>query len=333
MARALPGDWNVEVSFAVHGEDAIEQISQGKGDIMFLDLNMPVMNGYETLEAIIKNDLPSKVVVVSGDIQPEALERVKALGALGFIKKPIGEAELSVTLQDLGLYAPAADEDRGKSENTANSTGIQLNRSRPDFAGAGQIQYLDIIQEVANVAMGQAADLLARLLNVFIKLPVPNVNILEVCELKMVLSQVAQGETYAAVCQGFIGSGIAGEALLIFSDSSYEDMAKLLKYNGELNDTARLELITDIASILVGACIGGIAQQLDISISQGHTMVIGRHVKVSELIEANQNRWKETLAIEITYEIESYRVTCDMLLLFTEDSIDNLNQRLAYLME
>ena len=40
----------------------------------------------------------------------------------------------------------------------------------------------DVYQEVTNVAMGQAADSLARLLDVFVVLPIPNVNILEAGE-------------------------------------------------------------------------------------------------------------------------------------------------------
>jgi len=62
-------------------------------------------------------------------------------------------------------------------------------------------------------------------------------------------------------------------------------------------------------------------------------MVLGQHVQVGDLIKTNETRWKQTLAIEITYEIENYDITCDLLLLFTEDSIDNLNRRLSYLMD
>ena len=181
--------------------------------------------------------------------------------------------------------------------------------------------------------MGQAADLLARLLNVFVKLPIPRVNILEASELQMALSLTEQNNTYSAVCQGFIGSGICGEALLIFSDSSFTDIAKLLKYTGEIDRIVELELLMEVASILVGACTNGIAQQLDTTFSQGHPVVLGQHVKVSELIKANAKRWKKTMAIEITYEIENYNISCDLLLLFTEDSLENLNKRLSYLMD
>lgn len=103
MARALPDNWDVEVSFAKHGEEAITMIKEGVAEVMFLDLTMPVMDGYETLEVIKKEDLPIMVIVVSGDIQPEARERVKKLGALEFIQKPIDKSKAEQVLTDYGI--------------------------------------------------------------------------------------------------------------------------------------------------------------------------------------------------------------------------------------
>jgi len=105
MARALPDNWDVEVIFAKHGQEALELIKQGQAEIMFLDLTMPVMDGYQTLEAIKKDDLPIMVIVVSGDIQPEARDRVKKLGALEFIKKPIDKDKAAQVLVDYGIIA------------------------------------------------------------------------------------------------------------------------------------------------------------------------------------------------------------------------------------
>ncbi len=325
MARTLPSDWDIEVSFAQHGQEAIQAIKDGLGDILFLDLNMPVMDGYETLEEIKRLDLPTMVIVVSGDIQPEAHKRVKDLGAVDFIKKPTSSEVLVELLEKFGLYSPPP----------SGAPPVVRDASLPNIKQGeiGAIEYRDCIQEIANVAMGQAADLLARLLKVFVKLPVPRVNLLEASELQMALALTEENNTYSAVCQGFIGSGICGEALLIFSDSSFNDIAKLLQYEGSIDRTVELELLMEVASILVGACTNGIAQQLDTSFSQGHPVVLGQHVKVSELIKANASRWKKTMAIEITYEIENYNISCDLLMLFTEDSLENLNKRLSYLMD
>ena len=69
MAKTLPPYWDVDVSFAANGVEGIDVIRAGKGSIVFLDLNMPVMDGYQVLEIIQKEQLNALVIVVSGDIQ------------------------------------------------------------------------------------------------------------------------------------------------------------------------------------------------------------------------------------------------------------------------
>ncbi len=309
MARALPQEWDVDVSFAENGVQGIKAIKAGKAEVLFLDLNMPEMDGYQVLEAIRAQDLPTMVVVVSGDIQPEAYQRVMQLGAVAFIKKPVSGEQIEEILLQYGI--------RGDSKGNVRNISVD-------------VDILDAYREIANVAMGRAGDLLARLLDVFVILPIPNVNMIEVSELRMALNEVADNDTLSAVCQGFIGAGIAGEALLMFNESSFSDIAELMKYKGDIDETAQLELLMDVASILLGACLTGIADQLDISFSQGHPMVIGRHVKVRDLLKYNASQWNKTLAIEIAYSIENRRINCDLLLLFTEDSLPALNKQLAY---
>jgi len=106
MARALPKDWDVDITFAENGQEGVDAIRAGKGEVVFLDLTMPVMDGYGALEIIKKEDLPAMVVVVSGDIQPEALARVKQLGAMDFIKKPINEEKITLVLTEFGILSP-----------------------------------------------------------------------------------------------------------------------------------------------------------------------------------------------------------------------------------
>lgn len=309
MARALPKDWEVEVSFATNGAEGLQAIREGKGELTFLDLNMPTMDGYQVLQAVHDEDLPGMVVVVSGDIQPEAHERVKALGALAFIKKPVDPLQALEILKRFGLWS-------GSSA-----------RAQPEPV---EIDVRDGCREITNVAMGRAADLLARLLGVFVVLPVPRVDMLEGGDLRMTLEHIAHSDSATGVCQGFIGGGVAGEALLIFHESSFADLAELLKYDGELDESARIELLMDTASILIGACLKGLADQLDISFSQGHPLILGRHTKISDLVQRNAERWTNILAIEMAFEIENRNISCDLLLLFTEDSIATLEDRLSY---
>lgn len=103
VTRSLPDGWEVDVTYAANGLEGIEAIRAGKGEMVFLDLTMPEMDGYEVLEAIKSERHKSIVIVISGDIQPEARDRVLALGALEFIKKPINKDKLAEVLHQYGL--------------------------------------------------------------------------------------------------------------------------------------------------------------------------------------------------------------------------------------
>lgn len=104
LIRSLPKEWDISVTQAVNGQDAMEKYRQGLADIMFLDLTMPVMDGYQTLEALKKEGLDTFVIVVTADIQPEAEERVRKLGAMAFVKKPVNMEKLIPILKEYGIY-------------------------------------------------------------------------------------------------------------------------------------------------------------------------------------------------------------------------------------
>lgn len=93
-------------------------------------------------------------------------------------------------------------------------------------------------------------------------------------------------------------------------------------------------MLLDLASVLIGACLSGIAEQLDIRFSQGHPQLLGQHARsIDELIQFNGARWRKTLAVEISYGLEDHAVNFDLLLLFTENSIPRLTAKIQYLME
>lgn len=319
LARILPQEWQANLFFAGHGAEALDTLLKQRIDWLFLDLNMPVMDGYQVLAELKQRQLELNVVVVSGDVQPEAFERVKSLGALDFIRKPVDSAKLQQLMQQHAI----------KPHTPVSVTPAKI----PVASAELSAEMRDVLQELTNVAMGQAGDLLARLLNVFVKLPIPNVNLIEVSELHMALASVEHESTTSAVCQGFIGGGVSGEALLILTDSSFKDIARLMNYQGDLTVKIELELLMDIANILIGAVLKGLAEQIDMSFSQGHPVVLGQHAPVSEMIKANARRWRKTLAIELSYGIENYHISCDLLLLFTEDSLKTLNYKVAFLLE
>lgn len=317
LAKALQSDWDVSVIFAADGHEALNKVRSGTVDILFLDLNMPELDGYGVLQTINEEELPVVTVVVSGDVQPQARTRVLEMGAVDFIKKPTTPAALAKLMHSYGR---------------THSGEAKPNLPEATPATPGEVDLYDYLQETANLAMGRAADLLARLLNVFIKLPVPKVNKVVRADLSMALSATTAIDTYSAVCQGFTGSGVAGEALLLFGDSSFEDMAKLLSYdNRESTATSmEVELLMDMSSILFGAFLKCMSDQMGLELALGHPTVLGKHLQTAQLVQHHQKNQEQLLAIEFNYLADEYAIDCDLMVIFTEDSLPKLTELLQH---
>ncbi len=81
---------------AVNGKDAVDQVSVKGFDIVLMDRQMPVMDGYEAIRLIRENAeiTQPRIVVVTAYIAEENREMARAAGANGFISKPIDQDEL-----------------------------------------------------------------------------------------------------------------------------------------------------------------------------------------------------------------------------------------------
>ena len=103
VTRSLPDGWEVDITYATNGVEGLDAIRNGKGEMVFLDLTMPEMDGYGVLEHVFNEGLTAMVIVISSDIQPEARDRVMKMGAIDFIKKPVNKDKLTTVLNEFGL--------------------------------------------------------------------------------------------------------------------------------------------------------------------------------------------------------------------------------------
>ena len=90
-----------EIFQAVNGLEAVEIVKSEKPDIIFLDLTMPEMDGYEALPIMLELHPKAKVVVVSADVQEKAKTRVIELGAQLHVQKPINIDKIKEILEIL----------------------------------------------------------------------------------------------------------------------------------------------------------------------------------------------------------------------------------------
>jgi two-component system chemotaxis response regulator CheY len=87
MSSFFEGIESYQVFEAANGEEAVKTYKKEKPDVTFLDLTMPIMNGFEALKIIREFDPHAAVIILTADIQKKTVERIMELGAYTVIKK------------------------------------------------------------------------------------------------------------------------------------------------------------------------------------------------------------------------------------------------------
>lgn len=91
LARSILQDMDLteHVDTARNGEEATHKLEENTPDLLFLDMKMPVMDGFQFLERNSK--LPDSIQVISltTNLTPPELARLKDYGVQHFMEKPI----------------------------------------------------------------------------------------------------------------------------------------------------------------------------------------------------------------------------------------------------
>lgn len=85
------------------GAEALAILASRPVDVALLDLTMPGMSGFEVLAEMQRLGLPTRVIVISADVQRRTLERIEALGAACFVGKPVTLDAVRAVLTKLGV--------------------------------------------------------------------------------------------------------------------------------------------------------------------------------------------------------------------------------------
>lgn len=101
FARVYLSTPTAEVETAENGEDGLRLLKAEKFDLAVVDLDMPVMNGFQVIRSI-RNDpelrnLP--IVIVTGREDVESIDRAYDEGATSFVTKPVNWRLLSYQLR------------------------------------------------------------------------------------------------------------------------------------------------------------------------------------------------------------------------------------------
>ncbi len=125
-----------EVEEAENGKDGLDKAVSKSYDIIFCDIKMPLMDGMEVLDELIKAKIETPVIMISGHGNIDTAVQAIKKGAFDFIEKPLDLNRILVTIRN-------AREKVGLVEETK-----QLKTTVKRFKGSSIIGEMDSIIKI-----------------------------------------------------------------------------------------------------------------------------------------------------------------------------------------
>lgn len=133
--RKLLLERGIEVDWVGSGEDCIKYLDTKKPHIIFMDVMMPGMDGFETSRAITGKNLESSppIIMCSANATDEDKRDAKESGAVSFLSKPYTPDQLDAILQsiDAGTAAISMEEEPAVSAPVIPKPTVVEKDSRP----------------------------------------------------------------------------------------------------------------------------------------------------------------------------------------------------------
>ncbi|WP_248724305.1 response regulator transcription factor [Seonamhaeicola sp. ML3] len=107
------------VGSATDGNSAYNLIVKLKPEIAILDIRMPYKTGLEIAEDCIKNDLPTKIILITFDKEEELYEKAKSLNVYGYILKDFAVEEIETCIEQVINNKPYFSEEIVQSLNSS----------------------------------------------------------------------------------------------------------------------------------------------------------------------------------------------------------------------
>jgi PAS domain S-box-containing protein len=134
-----------EVDIASNGQEAVQMSQSKEYDIIFMDLQMPVMDGFEATIEIRKFDKEIPIVALSAAVMRKDKEETKEVGMNDHICKPINKEELYRVVADYFVVENII-EDRVTNSDLIKIDGIDIDKLYESMANS-QSQTYDLLKD------------------------------------------------------------------------------------------------------------------------------------------------------------------------------------------
>jgi len=185
----------------------------------------------------------------------------------------------------------------------------------------------DVLQELMNIAYGNATAVVAEMLDAFASLSIPNIKVMETQKLVEEF-QSLKGDSYFFSTQAFLGE-FNGESAFFIDNNSAQNLAKHLELESEDDlDDAILEL----TNVLTSSLTTRLAQEMGTEVKFALPSI--SKIPLNE-IGKNQTlqHYSQVIVIDTELNFKDQKISGEIFLLTKDESIEWLKNQLNIILE
>jgi PAS domain S-box-containing protein len=99
LIHLLLSDMGLEVTLVEDGQQVLERLNDQSFDLILMDMQMPILNGYETVRKIRARGLTTPIVAITADAEKDSPARCLEAGCDSYVEKPITRQTLTQALK------------------------------------------------------------------------------------------------------------------------------------------------------------------------------------------------------------------------------------------
>lgn len=185
---------------------------------------------------------------------------------------------------------------------------------------------IEIFQEIMNIAFGKSAADLAEVIDTHVVLSVPFIKIIHVTELLTYFADNVKDYKKISIVEQKYWGRFRGDALLVFSSGAGKELIHMLQHEesgleSDPVDILERETLMEVGNILIGACVGKLAELLKDVITYNPPLVVVEKDYREAITENRYDPDSTAIVLKTDFTFEKGNVSGFLFLVSSNESI------------
>ncbi len=199
----------------------------------------------------------------------------------------------------------------------------------------------DILQEIMNIAFGSATEELVQVIDIYIHMNVPEVQVMKAKDLPAYIQNNVSHDSISSVVEQKFWGDFKGSGVLVFPGKTDRDLVNLLDNSTSTDDdlddrplqTLQHEVLMEIGNILIGACVGKISELLKTFVTYSPPQTILDSANEFSYLADSFTEEQTAIILKAVFEFEQKNLNGLLFILTNDESMEWLRQALVAFME